>query len=307
MKLTILVIVGILAWILANILLRSIFHIAILAITYQFNRTMVKDTYPECFLYKHENYYLYEPYDNRSYNGIILYMHGGAFVAEHEARHFLSRLANYTKCSIYSLRYSLAPRHKFPTPIEQLLLIGGQIVSQRKSKSVFLMGDSAGAFHILQSWLTIQSPVWQNRLSSIIGIPVDMKPKGLILLSPYIDVNDSTVSSGYSFPMIYKNILNLYGPLTELRRFDPLLTEKNIIPEIPILAIDSESYSFAHHLFRLKYTWNISKIKIHLFGDQIHDFMFSSSKFDRPATLIKAFIENQDKTILQQTAKVTSG
>lgn len=297
MKLTTLVIVIILAWFLANFLLRSVFHIAILAITFQFNRTTVRQSFSECFVYKHENYYLYEPYDNRSYNGIILYMHGGAFVADHEACHFLSRLANYTKCAIYSLRYGLAPRHKFPTPIEHLLLVGGQIVSQRKPKSVFLMGDSAGALHILQSWLTIQSPVWQNRLPSIIGIPVDLNIKGLILLSPYIDVNDSTVSSGYSFPVIYKNILNLYGPLTELRRFDPLLSETKNVPNIPILAIDSESYSFAHHLFRMKHTWKSPNIQIHLFGDEIHDFMFCASKFYRPATLIKTFIESRDTVI----------
>lgn len=295
MDFTPLVIVITIAWFLANIILRGIFHAAILAITYQFNRTTIINSFPECFVYKHENYYLYEPYDNRSYNGIILYMHGGAFVANHEACHFLSRLANYTNCSVYSLRYGLAPRHKFPTPIEHLLLVGGRILSQRKPKSVFLMGDSAGAFHILQGWLTMQSPVWQNRLSSIIGVPVDLKPNGLILLSPYIDVNDSTVGSGYSFPVIYKNILNLYGPLTELRRFDPLLVDGRNIPEIPILAIDSDSHSFAHHLFRMKQTWNPSNMQIHLFGDEIHDFMFSSSKFDRPATLIKSFIENQQE------------
>lgn len=285
------------AWLMTQVLLKSFFHLAIKMITYQFNRINVVHSFPECFVYKHENYYLYEPYDaakgRNNSNGLILYMHGGAFVADHEACHFLSRLANYTKCSIYSIRYGLAPRYKFPTPIEQLLLVGGHIVRQQKEKSLFLMGDSAGAFHILQSWLAIKSPVWQNRLSSTIGVPVDFQPKGIILLSPYIDVNDSSVGSGYSFPIIYKNILNLYGPLTELRRFDPLLVEMENITELPpILAIDSEHYSFAHHLFRMRSIWGANKIAIHLFGDEIHDFMFTTSKFNRPAALIKTFIEN---------------
>lgn len=303
------VVIVVFAWLLANIILRTFFHVAIKVITWKFNQANEVEE-PECFLYQHQNFYLYEPSSSHHHHDgggagndiIILYMHGGAFVAGDETSHFLSRLANYAKCRIYSIRYGLAPRYKFPRPIEQFLMVSSNIVKQQKFKSVFLMGDSAGAFHILQAWLAVHSPVWQNRLA--IGVPANLNAKGLILLSPYIDVNDSSVN-GYSFPVIYKNILDLYGPLSELRRFDPLLVEK-ILPlhitnskitttttptDIPILAIDSESFSFSQHLFRLKSVWNPSKMQIHLFGGEIHDFMFNYSKFERPAALIKTFLE----------------
>jgi acetyl esterase len=85
-------------------------------------------------------------------HAIIVWAHGGGFAlgSVDEIDNFARALANESGCAIASVDYRLAPEHKFPTGVDDLLR-AALWVAERRAELVggavpmFLGGDSAGA------------------------------------------------------------------------------------------------------------------------------------------------------------------
>lgn len=90
---------------------------------------------------------------------VVLYIHGGGFVAGSPAGHrpISARLARLGNCKIFSLDYRLAPEHRFPTALDDVLAaycwLLGQYISPRQ---IALAGDSAGGGLVLSALLKLR-------------------------------------------------------------------------------------------------------------------------------------------------------
>ena len=88
--------------------------------------------------------------------GVILYMHGGGYVAGSPATHrpITAALARLTGRRVFSLDYRLAPEHRFPAAVEDATAAYGWLLAQGIAPgSIALAGDSAGGGMVLATLL----------------------------------------------------------------------------------------------------------------------------------------------------------
>jgi len=88
----------------------------------------------------------------RAEQGVILYMHGGGYVAGSRATHrpITAALARLTRRRVLSLDYRLAPEHRFPTALDDALAAYRWLLWQGSAPdTVALAGDSAGGGLVL--------------------------------------------------------------------------------------------------------------------------------------------------------------
>ncbi len=80
--------------------------------------------------------------------GVILYIHGGGYVAGSTSTHrpVTSALSRLTRRRVFSLEYRLAPEHRFPAAFDDALEAYRWIVDQMSgdASQVAVAGDSAG-------------------------------------------------------------------------------------------------------------------------------------------------------------------
>lgn len=116
-----------------------------------------------------------------SRDGVILYLHGGGYVAGdlEYARGFGSVLAVKNNVRVFCAAYRLAPEHPFPAALEdalaayQLLLDTGY-----EGRQIMLCGESAGGGLIYSLAVRLKE----------LGMPL---PGGLIAISPWSDLTAS--------------------------------------------------------------------------------------------------------------------
>jgi len=74
----------------------------------------------------------------------ILYLHGGAFISMSPRTHraITSRLAVWSKCTLFALEYRLAPEHPFPAALDDALAAYRAI--GLPAENIVVAGDSAG-------------------------------------------------------------------------------------------------------------------------------------------------------------------
>ena len=116
-----------------------------------------------------------------SRDGVILYLHGGGYVAGdlEYARGFGSVLAAKNNVRVFCAAYRLAPEHPFPAALEdalaayQLLLDTGY-----EGRQIMLFGESAGGGLIYSLAVRLKE----------LGMPL---PGGLIAISPWSDLTAS--------------------------------------------------------------------------------------------------------------------
>jgi len=79
--------------------------------------------------------------------GIILYLHGGAFVNGNSVTHRAigSHLAEYSGCRVLVLNYHLSPEAVFPQALEDVVMSLRHLSQSQAGAKVALCGDSAGA------------------------------------------------------------------------------------------------------------------------------------------------------------------
>lgn len=79
--------------------------------------------------------------------GVILYIHGGAYVTCSVGTHraLVARIAKACKTKCLSVDYSLAPENPFPKALNEVLTVYNYLLEQGyPSAKIVLMGDSAG-------------------------------------------------------------------------------------------------------------------------------------------------------------------
>ena len=101
-------------------------------------------------------------------------------------RQFLARAALHCKCAIFCPDYRKPPEHPFPEPGEDVWKTFRALKS--KSKKIFLGGDSAGGNLALE---VAHRDVLEGSRAS-----------GVVLLSPWVDLSDTSSSSWVDYAEI---------------------------------------------------------------------------------------------------------
>ena len=119
--------------------------------------------------------------ENEKQEGIILYFHGGAYMAEMTYNHwdFLQKLSKDTKYTIIVPDYPLAPKYTYKDALKMSEPLYKEIITKESTGNLIIMGDSAGGGLALG--------LEEKLANSNIELP-----KKTILISPWLD---STMSN----------------------------------------------------------------------------------------------------------------
>jgi len=137
---------------------------------------------------------------------VVLYLHGGAFVAESPVAHcsLLARLCRNARARGFYVAYRLAPEHPYPAAPDDCLdayryLLGQGIPASR----IVIAGDSAGGGLTVTTAMRIRD----------LGLP---GPAGLVLISPLLDLTFSGKSvqrnDGLD-PLFHAAVADALGPV----------------------------------------------------------------------------------------------
>ena len=107
---------------------------------------------------------------------VILYFHGGSYVAETSQAHweFLEKLAKDTGYTIILPDYPLAPKYTYEDVFTMIEPLYKEIISKIDNEDLIMMGDSAGGGMALA-------------LEEKLGEEGQKLPSKLILISPWLD------------------------------------------------------------------------------------------------------------------------
>lgn len=110
--------------------------------------------------------------------GVMLYMHGSAFVilSARSHRALVSRLSELMGVPVFSVDYRLAPEHPFPAASDDVAAAYRYVIEQgHEADKMIVAGDSAGAH------LGVDLALQLARSGAT-------RPAGLVLFSPLIDL-----------------------------------------------------------------------------------------------------------------------
>ena len=141
-------------------------------------------------------------WDGQDQQRVILYFHGGAYVACSPVTHrpFTAELSRQAGMRVFALDYRLAPEHRFPAQIEDAVTAYRWLLQQGfEPHNIILGGDSAGG------GLTIATLIKLRDL----GMPL---PALGFCFSPWADMT----ASGDSYRTNHKNDPMFYGDSTKL-------------------------------------------------------------------------------------------
>lgn len=115
---------------------------------------------------------------------VVLYIHGGAFVLCNPATHrsLTANIARHFKCCVLATTYRRAPQHAYADALDGLLALYRTLLACFPAHGIMLAGESAGANLALALCLR----------ASELHLP---SPAGLILVSPWVDLADTTAPS----------------------------------------------------------------------------------------------------------------
>ena len=162
-------------------------------------------------------------------NKICFHIHGGAFTLLTSNSSFIIpvQLSNLCKIKIISIEFGLAPENKYSNMTNNIENVINKFISNEYlSENIFLIGESSGGS------LCISTNYNLLKKNILIG--------GIILLSPWLDLNCNFISSSIDDPILCKN--NYLDFASSLVINDD--KDKNLLP------------------FNLKYNQKFSKILI---------------------------------------------
>lgn len=119
----------------------------------------------------------FEPRELRT-DATIIYVHGGSFIYGSFESHgeLIAHLAVTSGARVLALDYRLAPEHRYPAALDDVLAAYAALLEAGTAPSkVVLAGDSAGGNLVLATLLRLRSE----------GRPM---PAGVIALSPWVDL-----------------------------------------------------------------------------------------------------------------------
>ena len=167
---------------------------------------------------------------NSARNGIILYLHGGAYTlgSPRVHREFLARLAKTCQRQVLALDYRLAPEHPFPAALEDCLSAWGWLLLQGFApEEIAFAGDSAGGGLAASALIALRDG--QRAL-----------PACAVCLSPWLDLSILPVKTSVQDPVLNQEILDtcamdyagLHDPTNPL--ISPLMADLHGLPPINI-------------------------------------------------------------------------
>lgn len=113
--------------------------------------------------------------------GIILYLHGGAYVAGGPATHrsITGRLSKLTQAEVFAVDYRLAPEHPFPAALDDAAIAYRWLLAQGyEAERIAIAGDSAGGGLTMATAIKLRDE----------GLPL---PAALLTFSPWVDLTFS--------------------------------------------------------------------------------------------------------------------
>lgn len=121
--------------------------------------------------------------DAQRTKGIVLYLHGGAYVqgSINTSRALAARLALASQTSTLSLEYRLAPEHPYPAAVDDAFDVYCELLKSHPGRPVAITGDSAGGGLSVALALRIRDA----------GVS---PPVALALLSPWTDLTLSNAT-----------------------------------------------------------------------------------------------------------------
>ena len=114
-------------------------------------------------------------------DGVVLYLHGGAFIAETPMFHgaLLGRICRESRCRGLMPSYRLAPEHRYPAALDDCMAAYRWLLAQgHEAARIIVAGDSAGGNLTLALLLRLRDE----------GLPL---PAGAVALSPVTDLTFS--------------------------------------------------------------------------------------------------------------------
>lgn len=159
----------------------------------------------------------YEIQDNSKCR-VILYLHGGAYIAGSPMTHrqITSRLAKYNKARVLAIDYRQAPEHKWPAPQKDAITAYKWLLEEGYlPENIAFAGDSAGGNLCVTTTIMLRE---QN-------LPL---PCSIALLSPWLDLSASgqshTDNSGVDPFIPQSRMLEAASLYTELDKRDPRIS-----------------------------------------------------------------------------------
>ncbi|MDD3121640.1 MAG: alpha/beta hydrolase [Bacilli bacterium] len=156
-------------------------------------------------------------------NGVILYLHGGGFIAGNMeyARGYGTVLASNNRIKVLAISYRLAPEFPFPSALEDAFEAYKYLLSEGFSnEKIILCGESAGG--------GLAFSLCKKLKDENIGLP-----GGIITISPWTDLSITAESykiNKHKDPSMLKSLLLRYSKLyTNPENIEnPLVSSKNI-------------------------------------------------------------------------------
>lgn len=121
--------------------------------------------------------FIITPKNTQKTNKVILYLHGGSYVAETSNNHweFLEKIVNDTGVTVILPDYPLTPKYTYKDVFTMITPLYKEIIEEVDVNNLILMGDSAGGGMALA-------------LLERIGEENIVLPSETILISPWVDV-----------------------------------------------------------------------------------------------------------------------
>ena len=121
--------------------------------------------------------FILTPKNTQKTNKVILYLHGGSYVAETSSNHwnFLEKVVNDTGATIILPDYPLTPKYTYKDVFTMITPLYKEIIEEVDINNLILMGDSAGGGMSLA-------------LAERIGEENIQIPSKTILISPWLDI-----------------------------------------------------------------------------------------------------------------------
>ena len=177
--------------------------------------------------------------DNLKNTGVILYFHGGGYVAGSIRTHrgTTGRLAQASKTKCLSVEYSLAPEKPFPAGLDDAIKAYQWLLKQGfDSKKIVISGDSAGGGLSVATLLRLRDEKFPM-------------PAAGVLMSPWLDLEctgESATTLADKDPMVVPGALRemglFYTTKDNLRHpyTSPLYADLKGLPPFYIQASSSE-------------------------------------------------------------------
>jgi len=153
----------------------------------------------------------YETAATKPDDRIILYVHGGAFVAGSPRVNasMILPTCQLTGIEAIGIDYTLLPEGRYPAPLDEVDRVYKAILEAGEKRRLFIFGDSVGGALVLSNLMR-----WRDE-----GAPM---PDGAILISPVIDSagrSDTHMTLDGSDPLIkshggktLRKLFNFYAP-----------------------------------------------------------------------------------------------